>query len=168
MTPTSDVLKAVPPTPRLWENLDENFYLVTPAEKGIDSAEHRSNPPQKAPSKRRYGILCATYHIVLTASLRRRKAEPLAGTLKTNPSESPNWRKHKNACPFYRERWFPNNDVMAGEPMYQVFCMKGTPPITLEEQERCFRSKTCCWRLAQKQQSTAQQSATEEATAKVS
>jgi hypothetical protein len=33
--------------------------------------------------------------------------------------------------------------------MYQVFCLKGTPPETLEEQERCFRSKSSCWRLAQ-------------------
>ena len=52
---------------------------------------------------------------------------------------------------------------MAGEPMYQVFCMKGTPPVTLEEQERCFRSKTCCWRLAEKHtSSTEQQTPTEE------
>jgi hypothetical protein len=34
--------------------------------------------------------------------------------------------------------------------MYQVFCLKGTPPVTAEEQDRCFRSKTCCWRLANK------------------
>jgi hypothetical protein len=32
--------------------------------------------------------------------------------------------------------------------MYQIFCLKGTPPITAEEQEKCFRSKACCWRLA--------------------
>ena len=32
--------------------------------------------------------------------------------------------------------------------MYQVFCLKGTPPETTAEQEKCFRSKTCCWRLA--------------------
>ncbi len=32
--------------------------------------------------------------------------------------------------------------------MYQVFCLKGTPPVTAEEQDKCFRSKTCCWRLA--------------------
>lgn len=38
--------------------------------------------------------------------------------------------------------------------MYQVFCLKGTPPITLEEQEKCFRSKTGCWRLREKQNST--------------
>jgi hypothetical protein len=74
----------------------------------------------------------------------------LSGTIETNPSENINWRKHKNACPFYRERWFPANDVLAGEPMYQVFCMKGTPPVTLDEQEKCFRSKTCCWRLTEK------------------
>jgi hypothetical protein len=69
-------------------------------------------------------------------------------TIEIHPSENSNWRKHKNACPFYRERWFPCNDVTAGEPMYQVFCMKGTPPVTWEEQERCMHSKTCCWRLA--------------------
>ncbi len=34
--------------------------------------------------------------------------------------------------------------------MYQVFCLQNTPPITQEEQEKCFRSKTCCWRLAEK------------------
>ena len=87
----------------------------------------------------------------------------MASTIETNPAENSNWRKHKNACPFYRERWFPASDVMAGEPMYQVFCMKGTPPETLEEQDRCFRSKSCCWRLAEKNKSaTAQQSPTEE------
>jgi hypothetical protein len=35
--------------------------------------------------------------------------------------------------------------------MYQVFCLKGTPPETLEEQEKCFRSKSCCWRLNNRQ-----------------
>ena len=45
--------------------------------------------------------------------------------------------------------------------MYQVFCMKGTPPITAEEQEKCFRSKTCCWRLANKKQQAARESAEE-------
>src|SRR5690242_6694146 len=75
----------------------------------------------------------------------------LAGTLESHPAENSNWRKHKNACPFYRERWFPCNDINAGEPMYQVFCLKNTPPVTSEEQEKCFRSKTCCWRIAEQQ-----------------
>ena len=81
----------------------------------------------------------------------------MASTIETNPAENSNWRKHRNACPFYRERWFPANDVMAGEPMYQVFCMKGTPPETLEEQDRCFRSKSCCWRLTEKNNATTEQ-----------
>jgi hypothetical protein len=84
-----------------------------------------------------------------TRRLKRGKNNCLTGTIETDPTENPNWRKHKNACPFYRERWFPCNDV-SGEPMYQVFCLKGTPPETAEEQEKCFRSKTSCWRLAQR------------------
>lgn len=81
----------------------------------------------------------------------------MASTIETNPLESSNWRKHKNGCPFYRERWFPDNDVMAGEPMYQVYCMKGTPPMSSEEQDRCLHSKTCCWRLMQPQRATPRQ-----------
>jgi hypothetical protein len=73
----------------------------------------------------------------------------LAKTIETNPSESASWRRHKNACPFYRERWFPGNDIMAGEPMYQVFCMQGTPPLTPDEEDHCLHSKTCCWRLSE-------------------
>ncbi len=46
--------------------------------------------------------------------------------------------------------------------MYQVFCMKGTPPVSLEEQDRCLHSKTCCWRLAQKQKAAAEEFSTEE------
>ncbi len=38
--------------------------------------------------------------------------------------------------------------------MYQVFCLKGTPPVTAEEQDKCFRSKTCCWRLNDQKQTT--------------
>jgi hypothetical protein len=72
----------------------------------------------------------------------------VAGTIDIHPSENSNWRKHKNACPFYRERWFPCNDAAAGEPMYQVFCMQGTPPVTSEEQDRCMHSKNGCWRQA--------------------
>lgn len=85
----------------------------------------------------------------------------MTGSIDTHPSENSNWRKHKNACPFYRERWFPSSDVAAGEPMYQVFCLQGTPPITAEEQEKCFRSKTCCWRLAEKKKQAAETASAE-------
>ena len=92
-----------------------------------------------------------------------RKDELLSGTIETNPSENSNWRKHKNACQYYRERWFPCNDVAAGEPMYQVFCMQGTPPITLEEQELCLHSKISRRRLTKKkQQASAEEVVAEE------
>ncbi len=81
----------------------------------------------------------------------------MAGTIDIHPSENSNWRKHKNACPLYRERWFPCNDASVGEPMYQVFCMQGTPPVTWEEQERCMHSKSCCWRHAAAKEATAGQ-----------
>jgi hypothetical protein len=92
----------------------------------------------------------------------------LAKTIETNPAESSSWRKHKNACPFYRERWFPGNDINAGEPMYQVFCMQGTPPLTLDEEDRCLHAKSCCWRLCetkseQEQSSTKQRRSSKKA-----
>src|SRR5690348_2918934 len=43
--------------------------------------------------------------------------------LHEHPSESMNWRRHRSGCPNYRERWFPQSDTDAGEPMYQVFCL---------------------------------------------
>lgn len=83
----------------------------------------------------------------------------MAGTIDTHPSENSNWRKHKNACPFYRERWFPCNDAAQGEPMYQVFCMQGTPPVTWEEQDRCMHSKNGCWRHAEAKEATPKEAA---------
>ena len=68
--------------------------------------------------------------------------------LKEDPETSPNWRHHKNACPHYRERWFPENNVAAGEPIYQVFCTQNTPPVTSDEQDKCLSSRFVCWRLA--------------------
>jgi hypothetical protein len=67
--------------------------------------------------------------------------------VREDPREHCDWRRHKNGCPYYRERWFPHSDPTVGEPMYQVFCLKNTPPISLEEQEKCLSSRTRCWRL---------------------
>jgi hypothetical protein len=69
--------------------------------------------------------------------------------LSENPAHSINWRRHRNGCPFYRVRWYANNDPAAGEPMYQVYCMMNTPPETFEEQERCLASRTQCWRTGE-------------------
>lgn len=65
-----------------------------------------------------------------------------------NPREHSDWRRHKRGCPHYRERWFPDSDLEAGEPIYQVFCLMNTPPTSFAEQERCLVSRARCWRLA--------------------
>jgi hypothetical protein len=67
--------------------------------------------------------------------------------VRDDPREHCDWRRHKSGCPNYRERWFPHSDPAAGEPMYQVFCLRNTPPISFEEQERCLASRLRCWRL---------------------
>ena len=51
-----------------------------------------------------------------------------------------NYRRHRNACPYYRENW----DTEPG--MYQVICLRDTPPLTREEQDLCFASRLRCWR----------------------
>ena len=68
--------------------------------------------------------------------------------------DRPHWRRHKGACPFYRENWVvsdrPVVDEYGEQVLYEVYCLKDTPPVTLEEQEKCFRSARVCWRLRQK------------------
>src|SRR5262245_13855846 len=78
-----------------------------------------------------------------------RKELLVAAILDEDPRTNINWRQHKNGCPFYRERLFPRDNLLAGEPLYQVFGMKDTPPLTNEEQEKCLQSKYQCWRLAE-------------------
>ncbi|HEY8477023.1 MAG TPA: hypothetical protein VIN09_09180 [Chloroflexota bacterium] len=65
--------------------------------------------------------------------------------------DNPNWRRHKGACPFYREHWCVGESLPDGEGdgslLYQIICLQGTPPMTAEEQQRCMRSRHRCWRL---------------------
>jgi hypothetical protein len=56
--------------------------------------------------------------------------------------DSINLRRHRNACQFYREDWG------AADALYRIYCLLGTPPETVEEQERCLRARRACWRLA--------------------
>jgi hypothetical protein len=67
-------------------------------------------------------------------------------TLRDDPRTSINWHIHRRGCPHYRERWLPDSDTRAGEPLYQVFCLMNTPPISHEEQSKCLTSVKACWR----------------------
>ena len=68
--------------------------------------------------------------------------------------DRPNWRRHPGACPFYRENWIVSDGPVYNEygeqVLYEVYCLKDTPPVTLDEQHKCFRSTRMCWRLRQK------------------
>ena len=64
--------------------------------------------------------------------------------------DRPHWRRHSDACPFYRENWvnpehpeFDDHDELV---LYEIYCLKDTPPVTAAEQDLCFRSKHTCWR----------------------
>jgi hypothetical protein len=70
-------------------------------------------------------------------------------SLRENPRDSINWHRYRSGCPHYRVRWFPRNDLAAGEPLYQVFCLMNTPPTSWDEQEKCIASRTECWRIAE-------------------
>jgi hypothetical protein len=70
-------------------------------------------------------------------------------SLRENPRDGINWHRYRNGCPHYRVRWFPRNDLAAGEPLYQVYCLMNTPPTSWDEQEKCIASRTECWRIAE-------------------
>jgi len=68
------------------------------------------------------------------------------------------FRRHKGACPFYRENWINSGDPRDPRErevvLYEIYCLKDTPPITAEEQNRCMHSPRACWRLAAKHPAT--------------
>lgn len=70
-------------------------------------------------------------------------------SIQEDPRYGINWRRHRQGCPHYRERWFVESNPDLGEPMYQVYCLMDTPPETLEEQDRCRSSRMHCWRLTE-------------------
>jgi hypothetical protein len=68
----------------------------------------------------------------------------------TTIQDNPNWRRHKGACANYRERWTAGDET--GDDgcrlLYQIFCLRDTPPLSADEQERCMCATHGCWRLA--------------------
>ena len=62
--------------------------------------------------------------------------------------DNPNWRRHRNACIYYRERWTADEE-MGDEGcvlLYQIICLHNTPPLNEDEQARCMKPRTACWR----------------------
>jgi hypothetical protein len=58
------------------------------------------------------------------------------------------FRRHKGACPFYRENWIhgeqrtPDGELI----LYEIYCLKGWPPETASEQAECMLATRVCWR----------------------
>ncbi|HUZ76888.1 MAG TPA: hypothetical protein VMV93_04800 [Chloroflexota bacterium] len=63
--------------------------------------------------------------------------------------EQNSFRRHENACCWYRERWVVEDGRRTenGElVLYEVYCLQEMPPETAEEQALCFQRRTYCWR----------------------
>lgn len=58
------------------------------------------------------------------------------------------FRRHKGACPYYRENWASGEQrTTEGDVLlYEVYCLKGWPPVSAEEQGCCMSSSRRCWR----------------------
>lgn len=71
------------------------------------------------------------------------------------------FRRHKGGCPYYRENWIQGEErTPQGELLlYEVYCLKGWPPDSREDQDRCMRSTVRCWRNAESHRVTPEESA---------
>jgi hypothetical protein len=71
------------------------------------------------------------------------------------------FRRHKGACPYYRENWVhgeertPQGEIL----LYEIYCLKGWPPETQEDQKRCMGSTLRCWRNQESHRVTPEESA---------
>lgn len=59
--------------------------------------------------------------------------------------DSINLRRFPTGCEHYRENWTIDDNSI----LYQIYCLRGTPPLTQGEQEKCLASKQGCWRERQ-------------------
>jgi hypothetical protein len=71
------------------------------------------------------------------------------------------FRRHKGACPYYRENWVHGEQRNAqGEiVLYEIYCLKGWPPESREEQDCCMAATVRCWRNAESHKITPEESA---------
>ncbi|HLY67159.1 MAG TPA: hypothetical protein VKU60_16605 [Chloroflexota bacterium] len=77
----------------------------------------------------------------------------MAGGVRIGPIDDRNsFRRHENACCFYRERWIPEDGRRNenGElVLYEVYCLQDMPPVSAEEQALCFQRRNTCWRTGE-------------------
>lgn len=70
------------------------------------------------------------------------------------------FRRHKGACPYYRENWAhgdqrtPQDEVL----LYEVYCLKGWPPETRADQDSCMCALRRCWRNGEDHRITPEES----------
>jgi hypothetical protein len=76
------------------------------------------------------------------------------------------FRRHRGACPYYRENWVhgeqrtPDGELL----LYEVYCLKGWPPTSPDEQNSCMCSVRRCWRNGEDHRVTPEESAAARAT----
>jgi hypothetical protein len=71
------------------------------------------------------------------------------------------FRRHKGACPYYRENWVHGEErTRQGEILlYEVYCLKGWPPTSQEQQDCCMSATARCWRNGESHKVSPEQSA---------
>lgn len=71
------------------------------------------------------------------------------------------FRRHKGACPYYRENWVQGDDrTTDGEVLlYEIYCLKGWPPESREQQDACMCSFRSCWRNGESHRVSPEESA---------
>jgi hypothetical protein len=79
------------------------------------------------------------------------------------------FRRHRGACPYYRENWtYGEKRTPDGELLlYEVYCLKGWPPTSTDEQSSCMCSVRRCWRNGEDHRVTPDESAASRATSSV-
>ena len=70
------------------------------------------------------------------------------------------FRRHKGACPYYRENWGHGDETTSqGETLlYEIYCLKGWPPVSKDEQDACMCATQRCWRNGESHRVTPEQS----------
>jgi len=78
--------------------------------------------------------------------------------------DSARFRRHKGACPDYREDWIQGGKrTNEGERVLkEVYCLKGWPPVSQAEQDSCMGAVRCCWRNKESHRITPEESSSRE------